>query len=294
MGSTCADAWDCWSVGGQFEDGGNKFLGVIQHWNGSEWTTVPTQVPPGANWIFTDVSCVEADNCWAVGGLPHSAAPGPFVEHWNGSSWTVVRTDPLDGYFLGVSCSASTSCWATGTRTDGSGNVTVSLLEHWNGSSWNVVQTPATGQLHDGLNSVACTGPSVCWAVGWAGPNAQNTNFLPVFPAEADGKGLIERWDGTSWSIVPSPQSAEGTYLSSVACTGSSNCWAVGSLTNVAGFAKTAIFEHFDGSSWTSSSLASLSEEATSCARSIVSTRPTASQSEDPDCSRVSRRGSSP
>jgi hypothetical protein len=220
---------------------------------------VATEPPADDNWLFTGVSCVEPDNCWAVGGLPQPEGAHPFAEHWNGSKWTIVQTDVLDGYFLGVSCPAATSCWATGTRTDASGNSTVSLVEHWNGSAWSVAHTPATGQLHDSLNSVACTGPSLCWAVGWDGPNAQDTNFLPVFPAEAGGKGLAERWDGTSWSIVPSPQSAGGIYLSSVVCPGVSDCWAVGSITDSAGFAKSALFEHFDGSSWTSSSLPSLS-----------------------------------
>jgi hypothetical protein len=181
------------------------------------------------------------------------------LEHWNGTAWSFVQTEALDGYLLGVSCSLTTSCWATGTRTDASGNMTVSLVEHWDGSSWNVVQTPPTGQLHDSLNSIACTGPSVCWAVGWAGPNPQDTNFLPLFPAEAGGKGIVERWNGTSWSIAPSPQSSDGIFLSSVACTGTSDCWAVGATTNAAGFAQSALFEHFDGSSWTSSSLSSLS-----------------------------------
>ena len=259
LGSTCADAWDCWSVGGQFENGGSQFAGVIQHWNGSNWTTVQSEPPADDSWLFTGVSCVGADNCWAVGGLPHTGAPNPFAEHWNGSKWTFVQTSVLAGYFLGVSCASTTSCWATGTRTDASGNDTVSLVEHWNGSAWSVAETPATGQPHDSLNSVACTGPSVCWAVGWDGPNAQDTNFLPVFPAEAGGKGLVERWDGTSWSIVASPQSADGTYLSSVVCPGVSDCWAVGSLTNTAGYAQSALFEHFDGSSWTSSSLPTLS-----------------------------------
>ncbi len=260
FGSTCADAWDCWSVGGIFQNGGNSFAGVTQYWNGSSWSTVPTAVPAGHNWIFTGISCIERDNCWAVGGLPRNGvAPSPFAEHWNGSVWSFVNSPAVNGYFLGVSCFGPTSCWATGPRADVNGNTTGSLVEHWDGTSWNIVRTADTGQPYGGLNSIACTGPSECWAVGWAGPNTQNTNFLPVFPAEAAGKGVIERWNGSSWSIVSSPQSSEGTYLSSVACPASSDCWAVGSLTNSAGFARSALLEHWDGKSWTSTSLSSLS-----------------------------------
>ena len=185
--------------------------------------------------------------------------PSPFVEHWNGTAWSLVKIAAVNGYFLGVSCFDAAECWATGTRVDSGGNTTVSLVERWNGSAWNVAKTAATGETYSELNSIACPGPSQCWGVGWAGPNQQNSNFLPIFPAQVGGKGVVERWNGSSWSIVASPQSAEGTDLSSVACTGPSDCWIVGSQTNTAGFARSALIEHWDGTTIALASVSSLS-----------------------------------
>ncbi len=40
---------------------------------------------------------------------------------------------------------------------------------------------------------------------------------------------LVERWNGTAWTQVPSPSpSAAGNELSGVAATSASNVWAVG------------------------------------------------------------------
>ena len=83
--------------------------------------------------------------------------------------------------------------------------------------------------------------------------------FSADLSCRSRGKGVVERWNGSSWSMVASPQSAEGTYLSGVACTGPSDCWIVGSLTNNAGSAGSALFEHWNGRAFTATSLSSLS-----------------------------------
>ena len=45
---------------------------------------------------------------------------------------------------------------------------------------------------------------------------------------------LIEHWDGTSWSIVTSPNGSttQDNLLDSVTCTSASQCWAVGDYYN--------------------------------------------------------------
>jgi hypothetical protein len=58
---------------------------------------------------------------------------------------------------------------------------------------------------------------------------------------------VTERWNGTSWALVPSP--AEG-LLGSVTATSASNAWAVG-LTGSSLGRGTGIIEHWNGNSWT-------------------------------------------
>jgi hypothetical protein len=56
---------------------------------------------------------------------------------------------------------------------------------------------------------------SDCWAVGYY--------------INAVTQTLIERWDGTAWAIVSSPNTASGNnFLLGVTCVSASDCWAVG------------------------------------------------------------------
>jgi hypothetical protein len=60
---------------------------------------------------------------------------------------------------------------------------------------------------------------------------------------------LIEHWNGTSWSIVPSPNSGSGfNTLYSVAASSSSDVWAVGAYDSGAGVRTLTL--HWDGNSW--------------------------------------------
>jgi hypothetical protein len=57
---------------------------------------------------------------------------------------------------------------------------------------------------------------------------------------------LIEHWNGTSWSVVPSPKLPKNSDLSAVTAPASNNVWALG----VAGGSSDALVEHWDGTSW--------------------------------------------
>ena len=57
---------------------------------------------------------------------------------------------------------------------------------------------------------------------------------------------LTEHWDGTSWSIVPSPTPAGDApaLLQGVSCTSASDCWAVGFGTDQNGENLNSVTEH--------------------------------------------------
>jgi hypothetical protein len=252
VGSTCADAWECWNVGGTISNSKNSpIAGVIHRYNGTAWSAVKTQAPAGRGWVFIDVTCVSNDDCWAVGAAQGTnGPPSPLTEHWNGSSWSISLDAAIHGYLLGVSCAGPDECFAVGARTDSSADQTVDLSYRWNGSSWSIEPTIATGQKYSELSGVACQSESSCWAVGTDGLNPQNSNFLPVVPAAAGDQSLVARWNGSAWSEVASPTFSDGGYLSAVTCSGPT-CWAVGSITTVAGGAETALIERSDGTGWT-------------------------------------------
>ena len=60
-------------------------------------------------------------------------------------------------------------------------------------------------------------------------------------------KTLVERWNGTSWSIVTSPNPSGATFavLSGVSCPSTTSCYAVGE----SALDKTLV-EHWNGTSW--------------------------------------------
>src|SRR5207247_2313765 len=65
---------------------------------------------------------------------------------------------------------------------------------HWDGSAWSIVATPNAPMDWSRLYGVAATSSNDVWAVG----ASQDVASVP-------GRTLIEHWDGSAWSIVPSP-----------------------------------------------------------------------------------------
>jgi hypothetical protein len=95
------------------------------------------------------------------------------------------------------------------------------LIEHWNGTSWALDPSPNTSAAQSNyLYGVTCVSAANCWAVGYG-----YTDSSPNYP-----KTLIERWDGTSWAIVssPNPSIARTNETVGVTCPSASDCWAVG------------------------------------------------------------------
>jgi hypothetical protein len=92
------------------------------------------------------------------------------------------------------------------------------------------------------LNAVGARTGTDAWAVG---------NFLG--PNDDDGQVMLaERWNGTAWSQVPTPNVVRfDEKLNAVSAATANDVWAVGS-TNKTGFAHTdPLSAHWDGRSWT-------------------------------------------
>src|SRR6267378_3250701 len=210
------------------------------------WTVVSSpNTSPTANNFLQSVTCVSASECWAV-GYYFAGAAQTLIERWDGTSWAIVdspNTSATRNNFLyGVTCVSASECWAVGGYYTGSVNQT--LIERWDGISWTIVNSPSTSATeHNVLYGVTCVSASDCWAVGFYKNSLTSNN-----------QTLIERWDGTSWAIVPSPNTLpiQDNHLFAVTCVSGSECWAVGdylSRTPV-GFSVQTLIERWDGTSW--------------------------------------------
>jgi hypothetical protein len=237
----CVSATSCFAVG--YTAGPHADWTYVERWNGTAWSIVSSPTPPGTTAALQSVSCVSSTNCFAVGSVDNGTTEKSLVERWNGTTWTNVAT-PLpagatsSGLFS-VSCASPTSCMATGTYEAGSTKI---LTQRWNGSSWSIVPAPIpAGSTLAYLAGVDCVSATFCFGVG-------------TFVASTGTRTLIERWNGSSWSIVasPTPAGSRSTQLFDVSCSSASSCMAIGfrSIDTSDGTESLTLAEAFAGTSW--------------------------------------------
>jgi len=105
---------DVWAVGTTGPEGSQR--GVIAHWNGAHWSSVPSPNPPAFDNRLSGVAAISATDAWAIGWTVNRAGPNsrgrlgqPLIEHWDGRRWTLV-VDPLpstDYYLTAVAAVSS-------------------------------------------------------------------------------------------------------------------------------------------------------------------------------------------
>jgi len=154
-------------------------------------------------------------------------------------AWSVVPSPNAmapQGQFGGVSCASPAVCIAVGSSVERSGNGTA-LAERWNGTRWAIQSLPRPADaVATSLSAVSCTSAAACTAVGY-----YSTGGAADFT-------LAERWNGTTWSIQPTPNPVAGSYLSGVSCTSATACTAVGAYRNVPSLVTLA--ERWNGTAW--------------------------------------------
>jgi len=239
-------AADVWAVGTYSNGTADQTL--IEHWNGTSWTAVPSPDPSTADNELAGVAASSATNVWAVGreyAVPPDGGEGPphtLIEHWNGNSWRVVSSpNPTSWDQLGAVAATSTSnAWAVGLDFTRSG-AEKTLIEHWNGTAWQQVASPnraASTPVADSLSGVTAASAANVWAVGG-------------YFNGAGGQTLAEHWNGTNWTIVPSPDpggSAHSNALAGVAFTPTGTAWAVGTYYD--GTALQTLILGWNGTAW--------------------------------------------
>jgi hypothetical protein len=230
-------AGNVWAVGDFNAPGGHQ-QNLLLRWNGTTWVQVPgdNTAPDGDQFFLRAVSAFSASDVWIGGQFSGHA----LAEHWNGSVWSQVSAPNAgigDNILNGVSGTSSTDVWQVGFYWFGTENRT--LIHHWDGTDWSIVPSPNEYVRLNTLNGVFAISPSDAWAVG---SDSSGTS---------DQTTLTMHWNGTSWTIVPSP--SPGTLglnaLYGVSANAANDVWAVGSFTNVGEYSKSLIL-HWNGSSW--------------------------------------------
>jgi hypothetical protein len=267
-------ATDVWAVGLGSDEHTFPVPPLVEHWDGTTWSIVPSpSAGPDYN-IFVDVEAIGPNNVWAVGfyggyGSPNSRA---LVEHWDGTSWSVVPhpAETVTSSFSAVAAVGPDDVWAIGFYDNG--GPTHTLMEHWNGTDWSVVLAPELGVGSRSYMDMAAVSATDIWAVAdsriihWDGSAWQvvsnpieNSGRLKsvaaVGPNDVWAVGdhtssyqvVTEHWDGTGWSIVPNPAVGNYSFLDGVAAVNANDVWTVGAELGVAGGFDGTLTEHFTG-----------------------------------------------
>jgi hypothetical protein len=155
--------------------------------------------------MFNAVSEITPINLWAAGfqfnchGLLTT-----MMLHGDGKSWHVVATPPLrtndNSAFNGVVALATHNVYAVGYQPAANGAV-LTLIEHFNGSAWSVVPSPNGNSTGNVLQAISADSPTDIWAVG--------DRVAPNIEVQT----LVEHFDGSRWTVVPSPNPVTGSDL---------------------------------------------------------------------------------
>ena len=233
---SCASPTFCKAVGTS-----DSSQSLIMTWNGNSWLldTVPG---PSLAWVIS-VSCPSITSCFVIGSTkgttnPTVPARGVFMQ-WDGSNWVERNSIELTtaeqvGSVRSISCVSSTYCMAVGN-----------VIQSWDGSIWTVLPTPNTNASQNQLSSVSCVSSTYCMAVGHTG----------VMTATSAEQTLALLWDGVSWTLRQSPNTAvdRSNSLRRVVCVSVGNCLASGTgafgpVTNIINY---PLVIRWIGSNWT-------------------------------------------
>lgn len=132
---------DVWAVGTWGDGHINHTL--TKHWDGTQWSWVPSpDVVQETNWLY-DVSAVSSTDVWAVGYFCCTSMSGMLAMHWDGATWTIVPSpnpSSSNNYTSAIAAIAGGDVWAVG-QYDGT-TTWRALIEHYTLLGTCITPTP--------------------------------------------------------------------------------------------------------------------------------------------------------
>jgi hypothetical protein len=249
LGVSASSATDAWAVG-RTQLNKSDFEPVALHWNGTAWSVSPgfataISIISGASAV--GVADISAGDAYAIGNSAATAVGS--LAHWNGTAWSPV-TLPLPAHansnttLNAISADGPDDVWIVGTFLDSANGQNETFSEHFNGTAWSVVPMPLVNSSNINaffqFNGIKANSASDVWAVGDSG--------VVDVPGS---KTLIEHFNGTAWSIVPSPSPGSIAILSGVTTSSAANSvWAVGADTPAGTTARQTLTLNWNGTTW--------------------------------------------
>jgi hypothetical protein len=148
-----------------------------------------------------------------------------------------------NNYLWGVSMVSETDGWTVGHYTTTISTGANAMIQRWDGAQWTLVPDPEFGAAPNSLQGVDVISANDVWAVGFVSAT------LPS-PLASRYETLIEHWNGSTWSRVPSPNASNSDhFLISVDGNAPNDVYTAGYF--VTGNTIEELIMHWDGTSWT-------------------------------------------
>jgi len=216
---TAISANNVWAAG--WNNGSNpSSQTLIMHWDGSEWSRADSPNPSFSTNELTGITHLSANRLWAVGIYSNGAQPAQtLVERYNDPCTTPVPNSPSATRTPVPSTPTITpTSVPTQTRTPATTPSSTPSPSLTCGPAWRVVSSPNVGSRKNFLFDVAAISANDIWAVG------RYENEFGTYP-----RTLTMHWNGTQWSVVPSPNvGLEWNTLQGVTAISTNDVWAVG------------------------------------------------------------------
>ena len=262
---SCASAGNCVAVGSYDTNTGN--VALLETETNGTWASVTPPMPTNADTTTPDsylnqVSCSSPGNCAAVGyyKLAPSGDYSQLILVEKNGAWSAVETtlpsDTVAGTqneLYSVNCPSDNNCTATGYYQIAAGAQAL-IVNEVNGVWTAVDPTPLPsgagpqGSHRDVLQSVTCTSPGNCTAVGWY-YNAGITDYGFLIDTSVNGV-----WSNQSVALPADAVAGPDLWLYGVSCPSNDSCVAAGSYDTVNG--QTAVVLTQNGGTWTASAVA--------------------------------------
>jgi len=202
------------------------------------WKDVAGPPAPSDAVSGLSLAVASATDIWAAEQYGSSASGGTLMAHFDGSRWTTQpgpERGPRQWALNGFAPLATNDIWGVGFSS-ASSTATQALIEHYDGTSWVAVPGPSVNGASSTLSGVTrIPHRNELWAVGQVSTGT-TTNTL------------IEHYDRTTWTVVPSPNPGSSSSLSSVSANAANDVWAVGQ--SISAKLPATLIEHYDGTRW--------------------------------------------
>ena len=149
---------DVWAVG--FYLIGNVKHTLVQHWDGNQWSIVPSPDGPTGDGGLNGISGTSSSDIWVVGehdNATYYAMAKALAMHWNGTAWSVVL--PPNPSSWGVSplnsvlARSPNDVYAVGQWENPTQGLSTFVV-HWDGAGWTQVSSENPPGNGTGWNSL--------------------------------------------------------------------------------------------------------------------------------------------